>query len=113
MNPIEEQRELIGQLYKLVNLSCHITSAEGYDTASCQFVYMIGVDHNSSIGTNLSFEKDGQIYQGELSSIQTTVYEVIPRLHAAMKAHTGGDWSEFTLTIGRDGQVKTKFHYPE
>lgn len=41
------------------------------------------------------------------------LYDVIPQLHAKMKAHTGGNWKTFTLTINKDGSVKTTFEYPE
>jgi hypothetical protein len=30
-----------------------------------------------------------------------------------MKAHTGGNWQAFILTIDKDGRVTAKFEYPE
>ncbi|MFT6774209.1 MAG: hypothetical protein ACJA1L_001921 [Paracoccaceae bacterium] len=34
-------------------------------------------------------------------------------LHALMKAHTGGDWNAFTITLDKDGKATVKFEYPE
>jgi hypothetical protein len=30
-----------------------------------------------------------------------------------MKAHTGGEWTSFTLTLDANGKAHTKFHYPD
>lgn len=111
MNPIEEQRKLIDQLYHLV----HKSSQDGFDTATCRFDYFVAEDDgSSSIGTKLSYIKAGETKYGRLSYPEDEIlYEVIPQLHSAMKAHTGGDWQAFVLTINQDGSVTTKFEYPE
>jgi len=56
---------------------------------------------------------------GESKSIQFniehsgTISHEIFKLHGLMKEHTGGAWSEMTLTLTADGQLKTDFKYPD
>jgi hypothetical protein len=110
MNPIEEQRELIDKLYWLVKSSLN----GAYDTASCWFDYQRFEDGSASIGARLSCVHNGRTEYGRLKYPDDRILDdVIPQLHEAMKAHTGGDWDAFTLTINADGSVTTKFEYPD
>ncbi|MDR6634239.1 hypothetical protein J2X72_003049 [Phyllobacterium sp. 1468] len=111
MNPIEEQRQLIDILYRLI----HDSLNGDFDTASCLFEYFVSMDDEStSISTRLSYVKDGETKHARLSYPDDAVlYDVIPQLHAKMKAHTGGNWRAFTLRINEDGSVKVNFEYPE
>ena len=110
MNHIENQRTLIDQLYHLV-----LKSIKGdFDTATCWFKYSVSDDRSSSIGSKFSYIKAGKIKYDYLAYPDDDILdEVIPQLHAAMKAHTGGAWEAFTLTINQDGSVSTKFEYPD
>ncbi len=110
MNPIEEQRQLIDKLYQLVRDSV----ADKYDTATCWFDYQRAEDGSISIGSRLSYESSGNTQYGRLRYPDRQILDdVIPQLHAKMKAHTGGDWQAFTLMINKDGTVTTKFEYPD
>ena len=110
MNPIEEQSELIDKLYWLVRGSLNGV----YDTASCWFDYRRFEDGSASIGSRLSSVHNGRTEYGRLSYPGDRILDdVIPQLHAKMKAHTGGDWDAFTLFINEDGSVTTKFEYPD
>ncbi len=110
MNPIEEQTEIIGKLASLM----HRSAADGYDEASCVFEYLTSDD--GSVGVR---EKFHYTHHGEIKSIHMR-YErdvrsglLVPRLHQIMLAHTGGAWTEFTLTLDKSGKATTKFKYPE
>jgi hypothetical protein len=109
-NPIEEQRKIIDQLYQIVrgstpdnatSSSCRFEYDHGFSDGSCRvgerFCYFVGQERKSAaMDYNLS----------------KPVMGLVKELHAKMKAHTGGDWDAFTLTIGEDGRVTTKFEYP-
>lgn len=110
MNPIESQRQLIDKLYHLIreSITCE------YDIVTCRFDYPRFDDGSSSIGAKLLYMCNGEEKSGVLRYPDRQILgSVIPELHAQMKAHTGGDWSAFTLTIKEDGRVTTKFEYPE
>lgn len=110
MIPIENQRLLIDQLYQLVKKSIK----DDFDTATCWFEYFVADDRSSSIGSKLSYVKDGEIKYDSLDYPDDDILdEVIPQLHASMKTLTGGDWEAFTLRINEDGSVSTKFEYPD
>ena len=110
MNNIDEQRQLVDKIYWLVRDSL----GDEYDTATCRIDYPRFDDGSSSIGTRLSYERKGDTKYGQLRYPDDLIlYDVVPQLHAAMKAHTGGDWQAFTLTINKDGSVTTKFEYQD
>lgn len=110
-NPIEEQRLLIDQLYRIVRGSC----PANINSAKCRFDYDHGhADGSTSIGTAFSFIKNDEEYYPALDrNLRHPVKEIVPQLHSRMKTHTGGDWSAFTLFINEDGTVTTKFEYPD
>jgi hypothetical protein len=110
MNPIEEQRQLIDRLYWLVRDSL----SDDYDTALCWFDYRREDDGSASIGARLSYVTAGCTEYGRLRYPDDQILDdLIPELHAKMKAHTGGDWRAFTLMINTDGSVTTKFEYSD
>lgn len=107
-NPIEEQRVLIDQLYRAVVAR----APDGFTSAACRFDFDHGYeDGSSSVGSQLTFfvgsEKKYALLKNDSAS------DLVPELHAKMKAHTGGDWDAFTLFINEDGSVTTKFEYPD
>lgn len=109
-NPIEEQRQLIDQLYCIVNGSCPI----GFQKAKCRFVYERFEDGSSSVEQEFYFTKNDQETSEVLDrELRRSVMGLVKDLHAKMNAHTGGNWGAFTLFINEDGTVTTKFEYPE
>lgn len=108
MNIIEEQRQLIDKLYWLVRASLR----DEFDTVSCWFDYKKSQDGSISINSRLSFMHNGNTQYGLLRYPDRQILDdVIPRLHAVMQTHTGGDWQAFMLTVNKDGSVTTKFEY--
>ncbi|MDO5657260.1 MAG: hypothetical protein Q4G36_02935 [Paracoccus sp. (in: a-proteobacteria)] len=109
-NPIEEQRLIIDQLYHIVDGSCPADAT----SARCRFRYDHGhEDGSESVTETFYFTVDGKSVSAALDrELAFPVLDLVPQLHAAMKAHTGGDWDAFTLFINEDGSVTTKFEYP-
>lgn len=108
-NPIEEQRLVIDQLYQIVKASC----PSDFQHAKCKFVYEKFEDGSSSVETTFYFTKNSQeISAGLDRELSSPVMSLVEFLHVKMQAHTGGDWSAFTLFINEDGTVTTKFEYP-
>ena len=110
-NPIEEQRQLIDQLYRIVKGSC----PDDATTAKCRFEYDHGyMDGSESVGETFQYIRNGKIVSAALKhTLAFPVMDIVTQLHAKMKAHTGGDWNAFTLFINEDGTVTTKFEYPD
>lgn len=111
MNPIEEQRQVIDQLYRIVKGSC----PDGAELVKCRFDYDHGhSDGSISVGSEFSYFYDGKAHYPALDrELRRPVKDLVKELHAKMKAHTGGDWDAFTLFINEDGSVTTKFEYPD
>ena len=110
MNPIEDQRQLIDKLYWRVKGSL----TEAYDNASCWFDYQRFEDGSASIGSRLSYEHAGKTEYGRLRYPDSQILDdVIPSLHSAMRAHTGGDWHAFIRTIKKEISVTAKFEHPD
>lgn len=110
-HPIEEQRQIIDQLYHIVRASC----PEKFLSAKCLFEYDHGfADGSASVGSAFSYVSDNVEHFPALDrDLRLSVKKLVPDLHAKMKAHTGGDWDAFTLFINEDGSVTTKFEYPD
>lgn len=111
MNPIEEQQELITKLYHLIDQSAE----EDYESATCEFEYFVAEDDgSSSIDSCFSYTVNDENISAFLNDTNPSMLnKLIPDLHAKMKAHTGGSWESFTLTIHKDRTLTVKFHYPE
>lgn len=110
-NPIEEQRQIIDELYWIVKGSCPPNTT----SARCRFDYDHGYDDGSySVGEVFYYTINGQNISAALDHKLTfPITDLVPQLHALMKAHTGGDWKAFTLLINEDGSVTTNFEYPD
>jgi hypothetical protein len=107
-HPMEDQRALIDQLYRAVVAR----APDGFTSAACRFEYDHGYEDGSSgVGSQLTFFVGAERKYALLNNDQAL--DLVPRLHAAMKAHTGGDWNAFTLFINEDGSVTTRFEYPD
>lgn len=111
MNPIEEQRQLIDQLYRIVKGSC----PNDAELVKCRFDYAHGYSDGSiSVGSEFSYYHNGRAHFPALDrDLRRPVRDLVKELHAKMKAHTGGDWDAFTLFINEDGSVTAKFEYPD
>ena len=110
MNPIEEQRLIIDQLYRIVVGSC----PPNIETAKCRFDYQRFEDGSSSVNQMFEYVEAGNLVSAGLNrNLRAPVMQLVKQLHMQMKAHTGGDWQAFTLLINKDGSVTTKFEYPE
>lgn len=110
MSPIEEQKAIISKLANLL----HNSVADEYDEVSCDFRYQVASDGSYSVIEKASCGMSGEqqsIYLAENSSARPL--KLIPELHRLMVAHTGGGWTEFTLTLDKEGKATTKFRYPE
>lgn len=110
-NPIEEQRQIIGQLYWIVKSSCPPDAT----SARCRFEYDHGYDDGSySVGEAFYYTiSDRNVSAASDHKHTLPITDLVPQLHALTKAHTGGDWAAFTLFINEDGSVTTKFEYPD
>ena len=110
-DPIEEQRQILDQLYRIVKGS----TPEKATSSACRFEY----DHDYQ-DCSFSVEEEFWYFIGPKRNsaamdeeISEPVMGLVKELHEKMKAHTGGDWDSFTLTIEEDGRVTTKFDYPD
>ena len=110
-NPLQEQQEILEELYHIVMTGC----SEKTSSAQCRFEYDYGYDDGSeSVNASFSKVEDGiEFYEVLKGDPTLDIIVLIPRLHKLMKAHTGGEWTAFTLFIEEDGSVRTKFEYPE
>jgi hypothetical protein len=107
-NPIEEQRQVIDQLYRIVKGSCPVDVQK----ARCTFRYERFKDGSSRVEQEFYFTKNGKESSETLEpELRRPVMGLVKDLHAKMKSHTGGDWSEFTLFINQDGTVTSTFEY--
>ena len=109
MNPIDEQRAVIDKLYQLVLRS----AANDFTEAACRFRYLLEEDGSRAVDEQFWYFVGEDRKSAFLDDDRTAnPMDLVPKLHSLMKDHTGGDWDAFTLTIGKDGKVTTKFEYP-
>ncbi|WP_057463331.1 hypothetical protein [Pseudovibrio sp. POLY-S9] len=110
MNPIEQQRKVIDQVYHMVSGSC----PQEATSANCRFEYLRFDDGSASVEEQFNYVvKDKTISTFLDRRLSEDSMILIKELHSLMKAQTGGDWNAFTLTINEDGSVATKFEYPD
>ena len=110
-DPIEEQRQILDQLYRIVKGS----TPENASSSMCRFEYDHGYEDGSSrVGERFCYFLGQERKSAAMDyGLSKPVMGLVKELHAKMKAHTGGDWDAFTLTIEEDGRVTTKFDYPD
>jgi hypothetical protein len=108
MNPIESQTQILDQLCHIM----HISAEEGYSTLRCRFDYSASPDGSSSVGAQFCYVIDGKEKSTALVYPERKkLGELVSNLHKEMQAHTGGNWTAFTLAIGEDGKAKANFEY--
>jgi hypothetical protein len=105
LSSTEKQIEILNKLARIM-----IISAADCDSRTCIFEVDI---ENESVGQEFYFVKNGKKFSALLDDPDWVVMDLVFDLHKEMKSHTGGDWTEFTLTIGEDGKAKTTFKYRE
>lgn len=106
LNPIDKQVEILNKLAGVMMRS----PETGYDSLTCRFEVSI---EDGSVGQEFSYTKGGKKISSLLDDPDWEVMDWVFNLHKEMKAHTGGNWTAFILTIGEDGKATTKFEYPE
>lgn len=110
MPPIEQQKEIIIKLANVI----HRSAEEGYEEASCTFKYFVADDGSKAVEEifyyilGCAMKRVHLVYDHQHRSSL-----LVPKLHDLMKSHTGGSWTEFTLTLDSSGRATTKFKYPE
>jgi Protein of unknown function, DUF600 len=107
VNPFERQTEILNHLVQIM----HDESDKNYEKSTCYFELNI-IEGWSE--TRFSFTQRGLEISRPISEEFTwEIHSLLEELHAAMKAHTGGEWKSFTLTLDKGGKAHTKFYYPE
>lgn len=106
MSCIEKQVGILNELSGLI----HQSAGLNYDSASCKFEINI---EDESVGQEFLFTKGDQEVSALLEDPEWIIMDLVFDLYKEMKAHTGGEWISFTLTIGEDGKATTKFEYTE
>jgi len=112
MTSIDDQKQVIEKIYRLMVESTPANATQ----AICRFVYFQGEDGSISVDEEFSYflngkrESDWLKQKRDRSERSITL---VPMLRRLMKAHTGGGWDAFVLRIEDDGDVKTKFEYPD
>ena len=107
MNPFESQTDILNELAQII----HNEVNSDYEAVTCEYNF---ISRYNTISSSFRFVKNGEQYNKEMSpGVPTRNAELAFELRALMKAHTGGEWTSFTLTLDKDGKAHTKFHYPE
>ena len=107
MDPLAYQTEILEKLAQII----HDEADHDYQNIICDFEYNFSEGWSES---EYRYWKNGEeIRKGISVENSCRSGDLLADLHAAMKAHTGGDWKSFTLTLGGDGRAHTKFRYPE
>jgi hypothetical protein len=104
---MEKQFEILNQLANIISDEAN----RDYDSVS----YEGKINAQEGwLDSGFSFVRCGQRNSVALSEKgEDEIFGLVFDLHKEMKAHTGGEWIAFTLTIGEDGKAKTHFKYPE
>jgi hypothetical protein len=112
MTSLIEQTDILNEIVNIMIESAPLNC----EKIKCEFEYRYGDgDGDGSYGVGTQFE---YLFGSErnfvlLSDPEYKTTGLVGRLHSMMKAHTGGEWTSFTLTLDADGKAHTKFHYPE
>jgi hypothetical protein len=107
MNPFDRQTEILNELAQ----NLHSDADCDYETALYEFTY---IPDYKTIENYFEFHRNSQkINRGSSDQFSWNNYLLAKELREIMKAHTGGEWNSFTLTLDADGKAHTKFHYPE
>lgn len=103
---IDQQVNVLSQITQVM----HDSTLADYEEMTCQFDYFLDGD-DWSIDSEFSFISKGKLNRGLLKDSTGDVYRLVHTLHELMKAHTGGSWRKFVLSIDGSGRANTKFIY--
>lgn len=105
---IQDQVEVLNKITQVM----HESAEFNYEEMACRFDYYID-DGEWSVDSEFSFIREGTLHRARLNDPTGNVYRFVHQLHELMKAHTGGDWKSFVLTVDTTGRAHTKFAYKE
>lgn len=103
---IEKQVEVLNQITQVM----HDSAESAYEEMCCRFSYFID-EGDWSVDSEFSFVQNGDLHHALLKDSTGGVYKLVHQLHELMKAHTGGSWKSFVLTVDAAGRAHTKFTY--
>lgn len=105
-NNFEQQVQVLNALMKIMH-----DSANGpYEEMCCEFEYE-RYKGGWSVGSKYSLIRDGLFLSELLDDPEENASSYVHELHELMKAHTGGDWKKFILSIDSSRKANTKFMY--
>jgi len=102
------QSEILNRILELLEAEVN----HNYQTLSCTFV-PIGDCGEKTAETTFFYERNGTKINAGFSN--ENIFELVDLavdLQAVMKAHTGGEWSEFLLEVDENRKVATRYKYP-
>lgn len=103
---LERQQAILNELAQLI-----FDEAPGnFASAECEYRY---IPEYSAISSKFSYTKNGEQFNPAMSAgLASKNMDLTEELRSLMKAHTGGEWESFTLSIDATGKAQTKFNYP-
>ena len=90
-----------------------------HNEANCQYeglncIFEIEDAQEETMDTTFKYTLGGVSKNVGISdSAIWSLLDLVLELHALMKAHTGGSWTKFTLSLDKAGKATTKFEYPD
>ena len=105
---MQRQFEILNRILELLEVEVN----HDFQTLSCMFV-PIGDDGERTAETTFFYKRNGTEINAGLSN--ENIFELVDlavELQTKMKAHTGGEWSEFLFEVDESRKVGTKFQYP-
>lgn len=103
---IEKQVEILKQITQIM----YDSAESSCDEMLCKFDYFMD-DGDWSVASEFAFVRNTTSHRCLLNDPTGSIYGLVHQLHELMKAHTGGDWKSFVLTVDTSGKAKTKFTY--
>jgi hypothetical protein len=108
MDPLSKQTEIMEKIAQIL----HDEADYRYERVVGEFDF--GGGYEGSAAVTIHILKEGKNLNPGISDKNIfEVNDLAVELRSSMKAHTGGEWISFTLTLDADGKAHTKFHYPE
>ncbi|MCW8890302.1 MAG: hypothetical protein OQL20_06560 [Sedimenticola sp.] len=102
------QLEILNELFQIL----HAEAGLEYENLSCCFI-PIGDEGERTAETEFVYTRQGKVFNVGISDENLfNVVELAIELQSDMKAHTGGEWIKFTLSVDESGKAKTVFDYP-
>jgi hypothetical protein len=103
---IQGQVEVLNKITQIMHESAELN----YEEMTCRFEYYVD-EGDWSVDSEFSFIRGGILHRARLNDPNGGVYRLVHQLHELMKAHTGGDWKSFVLTVDTTRKAHTKFAY--